>query len=145
MYNKNKMIRLMEEEIPFNKKLGMKVISMEKGSCTLMIPWDESLIGDPIRSAVHGGVISTLIDTAGGAACWSMLEGAEDRLSTVDLRIDYLRRGPPEDLVCEAQVVRMGNRVAVARMELFSGLEQLDNRQTIATGQGVYNIFKPRP
>ena len=144
MISKDAMIRLMEEEIPYNRRLGIKVVSVGEGHCTLKIPWDKSFIGDPIRSAVHGGVTSALIDTAGGAACWSLLDNGDGRLSTVDLRVDYLRRGPPGDLYCEANVVRMGNRVAVARMEMFSEEEFKGSREPFATGQGVYNIFKPK-
>ena len=51
-------------------------------------------IGDPNREALHGGVLSTLIDTTGGLCCWSTLRHQNDRVSTIDLRIDYLLKGP---------------------------------------------------
>ncbi|MEO6575732.1 MAG: hypothetical protein ABIP89_17910, partial [Polyangiaceae bacterium] len=64
---------LMEAWIPFNKYLGMKVIEIRKSFARLELPFREEFIGDPMRRALHGGVISTLADTAGGLAVWSEL------------------------------------------------------------------------
>ena len=49
------------------------------------------MIGDARRCpALHGGVVSTLIDTAGGVAAWSALGAAGDAVvSTVDLTVDF--------------------------------------------------------
>ena len=133
----------MEQEVPFNRYLGMKVDVDEDGGVLIRLPWREEFIGDPFRRAVHGGVISTLIDTCGGSACWMALIDSDARLSTVDLRIDYLRKGPCEELTCRAEVVRMGNRVAVARMEVYATQDPM--KKVIATGQGVYNVAKIVP
>jgi len=82
--------------------------------------------------------MSALIDTCGGAAVWTRVE-SRDRVSTVDLRVDYLRPGPLEDLACEATVVRAGNRVGVADMKLFAVSAP---ERVIASGKGVYNIVR---
>ncbi|MBT6179648.1 MAG: hotdog fold thioesterase [Deltaproteobacteria bacterium] len=142
--NYSKLKMLMEEEVPFNKHLQMKLESIREGYCLVRIPWATHLTGDASRPAVHGGVLATLLDAAGGAACWSLLENESDRLSTVDLRIDYLRPGPAQAMICEAKVVRMGNKVCVARMEIFSEGDDPNEIGPIATGQGVYNVAKPK-
>ena len=125
-----------EEGIPFHRMLNLKVVALESGRAELEIPWQDALIGDPHRPAVHGGVISTLADCTGGVACMTRFEHARARCSTVDLRVDYLRPGAHEALRCEATVVRMGNRVAAVRMDVFCGQEK------VATGQGVYNLYR---
>jgi uncharacterized protein (TIGR00369 family) len=130
-----------EEGIPFNKLLGLRVHMLQRGECILRIPWQDHLIGDVGRPALHGGVTSMIADTAGGCACFTMLDRPTDRVSTVDLRVDYLRPGRAADVVCHAKVVRVGNRVGVARMEVFSGLPEPGD-EPIATGQGVYNILR---
>ena len=135
--NLRKISEFMENQIPFNKHLGMKVQSLTPGKCAMILPFQENFIGDPVRKALHGGVISSLIDTTGGLCCWSMLKSDQDRISTVDIRIDYLQKGPTTDLICHAKVLRMGNRVAVARMDVFKCDDQT---VLIATGQGVYNV-----
>ena len=135
--------RLAEELIPFNKFLGVRVVAVERGRVEMEIPWRDELIGDPLKVAVHGGVISMLVDTAGGMAIWTALENpTQQRVSTIDLRVDYLRPGRPETLVAEAVVVRAGRSVGVTDMRVFHPSARGD---TIATGKGVYAIKTPRP
>lgn len=140
------LVQFMEEGIPFNRYLGLKVERLGNGHCVLRIPFREQLIGDPFRPALHGGVTSMLVDAAGGSACFSMLGSYRDRVSTIDLRVDYLRPGPSADLLCEARVLRLGNKVAVCRMEVFSGTVPApgtpEREQAVATGQGVYNVLR---
>ncbi len=134
--------QVMEEFIPFNKLLGMKVTHTEKGFVRMEIPFREELIGDGRRPAIHGGVISALADTAGGAAVWTGTFDDESRVSTIDLRIDYLTPGRAQTLVAEARVVRVGNRVGVVDVRVFHP-DTPD--ETVATGKGVYNISRSKP
>lgn len=136
--------RWFEEGIPFNVSLGLRVESLHEGVAVLRLPYQPTLIGDTGRPALHGGVISMLADTAGGAACSTMLRSADDRLSTVDLRVDYLRPGLPKDVLCRAEVLRMGNRVAVASMSVFSGNVPHDAEPSspIAMAHAVYNVVR---
>jgi uncharacterized protein (TIGR00369 family) len=127
---------LIEKMVPFNHFLGIECTGLKAGYCRLEIEFRPELIGDPMRKALHGGVISTLIDACGGAAVWSNVE-LMDAVSTVDLRVDYLRPGCEERAVAEANVVRVGNRVAVVDMRVFHPSAP---ERTIATGKGVYNI-----
>jgi uncharacterized protein (TIGR00369 family) len=130
-----------EDFIPFNKFLGIQATIVEHGRVRLEIPWRDELVGDPVRGALHGGVISMLADTAGGMVIWSVMDNAMARLSTIDLRIDYLRPGKLERLAADATVVRVGGRVGVADIRLFHlGSES----ETVATGKGVYAIKIPK-
>lgn len=133
-----RIIQFMEQRIPFNRFLGIQVKVLQDGFARMELPFRQEFIGDPIRPALHGGVVSTLVDTCGGCAVWTRVD-PQDRVATVDLRVDYLRPGPLADLACEATVVRAGNRVGVADMKLFA-IEDPD--RVIATGKGVYNIVR---
>jgi uncharacterized protein (TIGR00369 family) len=130
--------QVMEELIPFNRYLGVRVTKASAGFARLEVPFREELIGDPLRPALHGGVLSALADTAGGGAVWTGIEDERARVATIDLRIDYLRPAKLELVVAEAQVVRIGNRVGVADVRLFHPSAE---SETIATGKGVYNII----
>lgn len=127
---------IMEQMIPFNRVLGIELTEARPGFARLEIPYRDELIGDPVRPALHGGVISALLDTCGGAACWTEIDPA-DRLSTVDLRVDYLRPGRKSRLVAEGRVIRMGNHVGVADIVAFHP-DAPD--EPVAHGKGVYNI-----
>jgi uncharacterized protein (TIGR00369 family) len=130
-----------EGMIPFNKFLGIRMAHIELGRGRMEIPWRDEFVGDPLRPAMHGGVISALADTAGGMVVWSAVDDLQARVSTIDLRIDYLRPGRLACLVAEAVVVRVGGRVGVADIRLFHPDAE---SETIATGKGVYAIAKRR-
>jgi len=68
---------------------------------------------------------------------WGSAGDANVRVSTIDIRIDYLRPGKPENVCADAVVVRQGNRVGVTDMRIFHPSAE---HETIATGKGVYNI-----
>jgi uncharacterized protein (TIGR00369 family) len=130
-----------EELIPFNKVLGVRVESMEPGAVTFSVPFRDELIGDPFRRALHGGVISAVADAAGGFAVWSALEHPEGRVSTVDLRIDYLRPGRPETIIFAGSMTRVGARLGWADVRVYHpGAE----RDLVATARGVYAIKVPK-
>ena len=136
-------VEFMEEGIPFNAFLGVKVAAISDGRCVLHLPWREDFVGDPYRHVLHGGVTSTLMDTAGGAAAFTGINLPDDRLSTVDIRIDYLRPGPAGDLYCEAVAERIGKHVASTRMSLWEFKPEPSEQRhehPIATGRGVYSI-----
>ena len=126
----------MEERVPFNRLLGIKGESVEVGRAVLSLAVRPEHVGDPQRQALHGGVVSALVDTAGGVAAWSALSTGQG-VSTVDLMVDYLEparlAGP---LVAEAELVRKGNRVCHVRVRVTQdGL-------LVAEGRGVYNIHR---
>jgi uncharacterized protein (TIGR00369 family) len=129
--------QMMESFIPFNAFLGVRVRDVGKGFVVMEIPFRDVLVGDPMRPALHGGVLSALADTCGGAAVWVDVEDTRARVSTIDLRIDYLRPARLETLVAEAKVVRLGNRVGVADVRIYNAPTP---DLTVATGKGVYNI-----
>src|SRR5690348_7274439 len=111
--------QVIEELIPFNKLLGIQAERVEQGSIRLALPWRDEFIGNPMKRAVHGGVISALADVAGGMAVWSALAEPMSRVSTIDLRVDYLRPGKPDALIAESKVLRIGGRMGVSDITIF--------------------------
>ncbi len=124
------------ERIPFNRVLGIEILELLPGRALFAVPFRPELIGDPSRPAIHGGVLSAVADTCGGCAVFCAI-GDEDRVSTIDLRIDYLRPGRPEELRCRAEVLRVGNRVGVAQITLFHTSAP---DVVIAEAKGVYSV-----
>jgi uncharacterized protein (TIGR00369 family) len=127
--------QLFEAGIPFNRLLGLQVELLERGRMVARVPFRQDLIGDPSRPAIHGGVLSSIADAIGGGAVFTLTDPG-DRVATIDLRIDYLRPGRPEDLIGRAHVIRMGNRVGVTSMRL----EHPGRSEPIAVAKGVYTI-----
>jgi len=133
--------QFMAEQVPFNRFLGLRVAALGEGFARMEVDFRPELIGDPMRQAIHGGVLSALIDTCGGAAGFTMVT-PPDALSTIDLRVDYLRPGDKKMLVCESVVTRMGNRVASVDSKVFHPDAPA---RIIATGKAVYNVKRRAP
>jgi len=132
------LLKIMEQQVPFNRLLGIKGESAESGRAVLVLPVRPDFVGDPRRPALHGGVLTTVIDTAGGMAAWSALAPGET-VSTVDLRVDYLEpAGLAGPLRAEAVLVRKGNRVCHVRIRLTQ------DEKLVAEGTGVYNIHRTK-
>lgn len=130
--------KFMRELVPFNGFLGIDVDALSEGRAQLSLPFRAEFIGDSTRNppALHGGLIATLLDTCGGAAVWTTVN-ATDKVSTIDMRVDYLRPGRSEILLAEAVVIRTGNRVGVTTMRAFHPSAP---GESIAEARGVYNI-----
>jgi uncharacterized protein (TIGR00369 family) len=131
---------LMLNRIPFNRVLGIELLELSPGHAVLAIPFRPELIGDPFRPALHGGVLSALADTCGGCVVWSAI-GAADRVSTIDLRVDYLRPAKLEDLHARGEILRIGNRVGVATITLFHPSAP---NEVVAESKGVYSVRRAR-
>src|SRR6476469_6736928 len=136
--------QVFEEHVPFNKVIGLKVESTDPDAPKLRCDMRPELIGNPRRQILHGGVISAVLDVAAGFAIHLAAgkirseephEGHFPTIGTIDLRVDYLRPGRGSYFVATGRVVRLGNRVAVAHMDLVN-----DTGELIATGGAAYMV-----
>jgi uncharacterized protein (TIGR00369 family) len=138
---------LFEEKIVFNRVLGLQVVTMLPERVTGRIAMKPELVGHFVFNRVHGGVISAGLDAMGGLAVMAAV-GARHmeeppaqrllrfgKLGTIDLRIDYLRPAVGEHFVLQAEVLRLGSRVANVRMEFLGSDGKL-----LASGAGAYII-----
>ena len=136
---KNLMKHYFEEAIPFHKLLGIKIIEIEKGYAKCIIPFKNELLGDAPAKRWHGGVIATAMDGLGGMAAATHMSSYKDRMSTIDLRIDYLWGTTTKDLFVEAKVARNGQRVIAVSMTAYHDKDKL-----VAEGRGVYSIRRKK-
>jgi uncharacterized protein (TIGR00369 family) len=130
-----------EQHTPFQRHLGIRVTRLEQGIAELVLPFNDNLIGDPLRPALHGGVTATLLDAVGGVAALSTITSLQERLSTLDLSLDYLHPAGPKDLFAGAEVVRRGKSTILVQFRAW----QEDPHTIVATGRAVFNIKKVKP
>lgn len=69
--------------------LQMRVHHADAQGMTLVLPYSARIVGNPQTGAVHGGAITTLMDTTCGMATLCALPEFEV-CPTLDLRIDYM-------------------------------------------------------
>jgi len=135
------------ERMPFNRILGIDVLSLHHDRPELRFEMRPELVGNYVRNILHGGVISSVLDVTGGLVAFlgvqQKLKGTPvaevlerfARIGTIDLRIDYLRPGTGAWFVARGFPLRTGNKVAVTRMELFNDQDAL-----IAVGTAAYTV-----
>jgi uncharacterized protein (TIGR00369 family) len=96
--------------------------SIEQGDGRSVIEWDATpdyCFHDGRGGfIVHGGMVTTLLDTAMGGACWSAVDEAESFL-TADLHVEFVRSARPGVLRAEGRVVRRNRRVAFCAADLY--------------------------
>jgi len=105
--------------IPHVADLGIELIEAGGGVAVMRLPYQERLVGNPETGVLHGGVVTTLIDTVAGVACLSGLDTPQP-IATLDLRIDYLRPATPRvDLFARAEAYKMTRQVVFMRANAY--------------------------
>jgi uncharacterized protein (TIGR00369 family) len=141
------LIQMFDQSIPFNQVLGLKITSLKPERVVGRIAMKPELIGNFSHQRLHGGVISAGLDSMAGLAVMAAI-GARHmdeppaqrlqrfaKLGTIDLRIDYLRPATGPGFELQAEVMRLGSRVASTRMEFLGADGTL-----LATGAGAYIV-----
>lgn len=109
---------------PMLSTLGISDFRAEVGRVVVEMPVREFHY-NPL-GVVHGGVISSLLDTAAGCAVHSTLAVGEDYTS-LDLTVKFLRSVTlqSEILSCEGIIIQRGARTALAQAQLRDGRGRL--------------------
>lgn len=121
---------------PHAEEIGMKMRAEGMGKVLVTIPYDEKLVGDVETGVIHGGVVTTILDTGCGIAAISRT-GMPGGIATLDLRIDYMRPSKP-DLMLQAscECYRVTRSVAFARGFAYDD----DPDDPVATAAGAFMI-----
>lgn len=142
------LVEVTEKLIPFNRVLGVRNCRIDDdGVARIRVDRSGDLIGNFARGSLHGGVVAATLDVAGGIAAMMAMVGRTppktreeagrifSNISTIDMRIDYLRPGLGEWFDASAVVLRSGSRVVVTRMEFHD-----DEGTLVAVGTGTYIV-----
>lgn len=97
------------------RRLGLTVYAAAPGQLTLELPYGADIVGNPETGVIHGGALTTLMDSACGFAVPLGL-GEIEVCPTLDLRIDYMtsaRAG--QSVFGRADIYRITRNVVFAR------------------------------
>lgn len=132
--------------IPFNRMLGLKLKHLDNAQAIIHLAMKEELVGNFIQGILHGGVISSVLDMAGGMAVMAHVIDKNASLSveeikqllgkcsTINLHIDYLRPGKGEFFIATSYITKSGNKITFVDMSLHD-----DKKLLIAAAKGAYS------
>jgi uncharacterized protein (TIGR00369 family) len=97
--------------------IGAELEEIGPGTCSVRLP-----ITDKVRQHlgfVHGGLVATIADVAGGYAAMSLFDPKKEIL-TVEYKINFLAPADGVALIARARVVRSGRTLSVTQAEVFA-------------------------
>ena len=126
--------------VPYAKFLGLQLGEICEGEVSIHLDVREELRQN--QGVVHGGAIASLIDTASAFAVLTQID-LQERVTTTDLTIHYLRPANTGRLTALARIIRGGRRLFVLSVEVHN-----DENTLIATAVTTYikieqNLQKP--
>lgn len=122
---------LIDAELPWAVDSGMQLESIEEGKVVMKLPYDH-------RSTRPGGSISgphmmMLADASMYAVVLSLI-GEVKLAVTTSFNINFLRKPSESDLIAEGKIIKLGRRLAVLEVSVFS------NDDIVAHATGTYSI-----
>jgi uncharacterized protein (TIGR00369 family) len=107
---------------PIGKLLGLKLLHAENGMAVVEFVADERHANP--AGTLHGGVLCDLADAAMGFAFYTTLE-ADESMTTLELKINFLRPVWKATLRAKSKVVRAGRLVGLVECDVVDEQERL--------------------
>jgi uncharacterized protein (TIGR00369 family) len=107
---------------PIGKFLGLKLLQAENGMAVVEFVADERHANP--AGTLHGGVLCDIADAAMGFAYYTTL-AADESLTTLELKINFLRPVWKATLRAKARVVRAGKIVGLVECDVLDEQQRL--------------------
>ena len=126
------------KSFPFFNLIGYEVVDFGPKWSKTRVRFRQELANP--NGVIHGGVIATLMDAGITQAMlmtdeYQVVRDTRGFMTTVDLRVKYLRPLSEGAMTCEATIPHLGKRVVHASAEIKS-----DEGKMIATGDSILMI-----
>lgn len=122
---------IIASELPSTADTGVYLRSIEPGKAEMVLPYSDHSIRP--GGTIAGPFMMMLADVCMYAVVLSLL--GEIKLAvTTSLNINFLRKPANSDLVGKGSIIKMGKRLAVIEVSIFS------NDEIVAHATGTYSI-----
>jgi uncharacterized protein (TIGR00369 family) len=108
-----------EPEVPAHALIGIRFVAAEAGLVTLALEAGERHYANPL-GIVHGGIISSLADSALSCAYASTLEEGENMV-TLETKLNHLRPVRGGELTAVGRLVQRGRTVGLTECDITDG------------------------
>ena len=123
--------------------LGLRLMVAEPGHVVLRFQVRQQHL--QVHNVVHGGVIGTLADTAGGMATYLAVPHGT-RVATVEMKINFLEPIERGTVTADARVIRCGRNFSVVECDVRDSAGRLAGKalMTFAHDAASNPRWKPR-
>lgn len=124
--------------VPVNRHFGFSLLSLRRGAAEIAMPLKHLFLQE--ENVVHGGVLTTLADTAAVYTVYPFLEDGET-MSSVEFKVNFLRPVFIDDgsVTAKAALVRRGKRVSLVQVDV------LQARRLVVRGLFTYMVYRREP
>ncbi len=127
---------LFERRISLNQYIGLHLEAAGPGWARMSMQLVPEVM-NPFDAA-HGGSVCALIDSAAGSAIAAATLPDDRIMGTIDMQVHFLERAQGTRLVAEGRVVRAGNAIAIAQVDVRD-----DAGRSVAMGTCTFRLGKP--
>ncbi|MBA4708210.1 PaaI family thioesterase [Aquitalea aquatica] len=124
---------LIDSELPLVKLFGMRTEAIGHGRASLRMHFNPDLIRP--GGTIAGPALMALADATLYAVVLGMI-GKVELAVTTSLNINFLRKPPQADVIAEGRILKLGKRLAVGEVLLYSE----GNDEPVAHVTGTYSI-----
>jgi uncharacterized protein (TIGR00369 family) len=119
--------------------LGARIESISRGRAVVVLPWDSRITQQ--NGYIHAGATSSIADTAGGYAAYTLFPDDSDVL-TVEYKINLIAPASGDHLEAVGTVVRSGRTLTFTTLEVFGVTAGV--RTLVAMGQQTLMCVRSR-
>jgi uncharacterized protein (TIGR00369 family) len=124
---------IMREQLPFAQAMGPEVVELSPERAVFRLPYKSDFLRP--GGTIGGPLLMALADLALYGAVMAAL-GPVVQAVTASLTINFLRLPPPADIIAHARLIKIGKRLAVGTVELFSA----EDPDMVAHVAGTYSL-----
>ena len=120
--------------------IGARMIELRPGHCTIDMAHRANLTQQ--HGYIHAGIVSALVDTAGGFAGYTLFP-ADSSVLTVEFKLNLLAPAAGERLIAIGEVIRLGRTLVITRGEVYA--ETAGTRVLCALMQQTLMVMAGKP
>jgi uncharacterized protein (TIGR00369 family) len=120
--------------------IGAELARVGPGAVDIMLPYRADLTQQ--HGYLHAGILSTIIDSAGGYAGYTLFP-ADSSVLTVEYKLNLLAPGEGDFFVAEGRVAKPGRTLCIVQGEVYA--RSGERRTLCALMQQTLIVLRDRP
>jgi uncharacterized protein (TIGR00369 family) len=130
---KTEIFDIVAESLPVAASLSPKIDKLKAGQAIVRMPYKPDFVRP--GGTISGPTMMALADFTMYVVVLSLI-GRVELAVTTNLNINFLRKPAPKDLIADGRILKLGKRLAVMEVAIYSKGE----REPVAHVTGTYSI-----